>query len=453
MFKGIKKYKVNGYELDKDQVKAVTSKKRRILVLAGAGSGKSLTIIGRVKYLIHELNVNPKDILCISFTNDAVDSLKNDLNEKEVEVMTFHKLALKIIGRKKDILAEDMLTDVIMDSFSNDMLFGLYGMSKKDMYVLVRTFINLFKSNNYNLDMFYKFINKASKKDKVLLKEIMKCYICYESYLKRENLLDFNDMINEGIKMLDYSNVRYKYIIIDEYQDTSVTKFNFIKKLIKLSNASFFAVGDDFQSIYRFTGANLKIITDFRLYFPFSKIFKLRNTYRTPDELIKIAGKFIMKNKNQIKKRLCSKNKLSSSVEVVYYEDLNKSIKGIIREDKINNLFILSRNNKDLNEVDKLEIKHRKLTIHKSKGLQSDYVFIIGLNNNKNGFPNKIKDHDILKYVNNYKDYYPYEEERRLFYVAFTRCKKKVYLFVQKDNESIFIKEIKRYKSIVIREK
>lgn len=453
MFKGIKKYKVNGYELDKDQVKAVTSKRRRILVLAGAGSGKSLTIIGRVKYLIHELNVKPKDILCISFTNDAVDNLKNDLNEKEVEVMTFHKLALKIIGRKKEILAEDMLTDVIMDSFSNDTLFGLYGMSKKDMYVLVRTFINLFKSNNYNLDMFYKFINKASKKDKVLLKEIMKCYICYESYLKRENLLDFNDMINEGIKMLNYSNVRYKYIIIDEYQDTSVTKFNFIKKLIKLSNASFFAVGDDFQSIYRFTGANLKIITDFKLYFPFSKIFKLRNTYRTPDELIKIAGKFIMKNKNQIKKRLCSKNKLTGSVEVVYYDDLNKSIKDIIREDKINNLFILSRNNKDLNEVDKLEIKHRKLTIHKSKGLQSDYVFIIGLNNNKNGFPNKIKDHDILKYVNNYKDYYPYEEERRLFYVAFTRCKKKVYLFVQKDNESIFIKEIKRYKSIVIREK
>ncbi len=453
MFKRIKKYKVNGYELDKDQVKAVTSKRRRILVLAGAGSGKSLTIIGRVKYLIHELNVNPKDILCISFTNDAVDNLKNDLNEKEVEVMTFHKLALKVIGRKKDILTEDMLTDVIMDSFSNDTLFGLYGMSKKDMYVLVRTFINLFKSNNYNLDMFYKFINKANKKDKVLLKEIMKCYICYESYLKRENLLDFNDMINEGIKMLDYYNVRYKHIIIDEYQDTSVTKFNFIKKLIKLSNASFFAVGDDFQSIYRFTGANLKIITDFKLYFPFSKIFKLKNTYRTPDELIKIAGKFIMKNKNQIKKRLCSKNKLTGSVEVVYYEDLNKSIKGIIREDKINNIFILSRNNKDLNEVDKLEIKHRKLTIHKSKGLQSDYVFIIGLNNNKNGFPNKIKDHDILKYVNNYKDYYPYEEERRLFYVAFTRCKKKVYLFVQKDNESIFIKEIKRYKSIIIREK
>ncbi len=452
MFKKNKKIKINGYELDRKQFKAVTSKRKNILVLAGAGSGKSLTIIGRVKYLIHKLNVNPKDILCISFTNDAVNNLKNDLNEKEVEVMTFHKLALKVIGRKKEILTEDMLTDIIMDSFSNDMLFGLYGMSKKDMYGLIRTFINLFKSNNYTLDMFYKFINKANKKEKILLKEIMKCYICYESYLKKENLLDFNDMINEGIKKLDYSGVRYKHIIIDEYQDTSVTKFNFIKKLIKLSNASFFAVGDDFQSIYRFTGANLKIITDFKTYFPFAKIFKLKNTYRTPDELIKISGKFIMKNKNQIKKRLRSINKLINSIEIVYYDDLNKGIKDIIREDKINNLFILSRNNKDLDKVDKLGISYRKLTIHKSKGLQSDYVFIIGLNNNQNGFPNKVKDNEILKYVNNYKEYFPYEEERRLFYVALTRCKKKVYLFVSRENESIFIKEIKRYKNVQIRE-
>ncbi len=453
MIKRKKRLVINGYDLDKNQIKAVTSKRKNILVLAGAGSGKSLTIVGRVKYLIHELNVNPKDILCISFTNDAVNNLKDNLKEKDVEVMTFHKLALKVIRRKKEILTEDMLTDVIMDSFSNDTLFGLCGMSKKEMYGLIKTFIILFKSNNYTLDMFYKFINKANKKDKVLLKEIMKCYICYESYLKKENLLDFNDMINEGIKNLDYSGIRYKHIIVDEYQDTSYTKFNFIKKLIKLSSASFFAVGDDYQSIYRFTGANLKIITDFKLYFPFGKIFKLRNTYRSPNELVKIAGKFIMKNKNQIKKRLCSINKLTNSVEIVYYDDLNISINDVIKKDIINNLFILSRNNSDLEKVDKLEINYRKLTIHKSKGLQSDYVFIIGLNNNKNGFPNKIKDHDILRYVNNYKEYYPYEEERRLFYVALTRCKKKVYLFVQEDNESIFIKEIKRYKNVVVREK
>lgn len=449
----MKQYNINGYKLDKTQTKVVLSKRKKILVLAGAGSGKSLTIIARVKHLIHDLNVNPRKILCISFTNDAVENLKKDLNEKDVDIMTFHKLALKIIGKKREVLTEDMLMDIIIDSFSNDTLFGLYQMTKKEMYSLVNVFINLFKSNNYSLDMFYKFISRARNKEKILLKEIMKCYICYESYLKKEGLLDFNDMINDGIKSLDYSSIRYKHIIIDEYQDTSLTKFLLIKKMLRLSNASFFAVGDDFQSIYRFTGSNIKIITNFKRYFPLGKVFKLKNTYRTPDELIKIAGKFIMKNHVQIRKKLSSTNKELNSVEIIYYENLNSKINDVIATDKINNLFILSRNNMDLEKINVININFRKLTIHKSKGLQEDYVFIIGLHNNKNGFPNKNKDHEILRYVNNYKEYYPYEEERRLFYVALTRCKKKVYLFVPKDNPSIFIKELIKYKKVKIREK
>ena len=442
-------------KLDKYQKKAVKCKRKNILVLAGAGSGKTFVIISRVKYLIYNLNVNPKDILCISFTNDAVDKLKNDLKDEKIDVLTFHKLALKIIGRKKEVLNEDMLFDIILDSFSNDKLYGLYKMGKQDICILIKTFINLFKSNNYSLDMFYTFIRKADAKDKILLKEIMKCYICYESYLNKENVMDFNDMINIAIDKLDKCNVRYKYIIIDEYQDTSFTKLNLIKKLILLSNASLFAVGDDFQSIYRFTGSDIKIITNFRRYFPFAKIIKLKYIYRNSYELIKVAGKFIMKNPFQIRKKLLSKFKLKNPIEIIYYDDLNYSINNVIKNEEIDDLFILSRNNYDLEKIkinDFKNINFRKLTIHKSKGLQKDYVFIINMNNNVNGFPNKYIDHPILKYVNNYKEYYPYEEERRLFYVALTRCKKKVYLFAPKDNPSIFIKELlKINKQIKIR--
>ena len=143
---------------------------------------------------------------------------------------------------------------------------------------------------------------------------------------------------------------------------------------------------------------------------------------------------------------------MKNSVEIVYYDDLNTSINSVVKEDNIDDLFILSRNNHDLENVDKLNINYRKLTIHKSKGLQSDYVFVINLNDNKNGFPNKIKDHEILRYVNGYKEYYPYEEERRLFYVALTRCKKKVYLFSPKNNPSMFVKEISKYKKVNVRE-
>lgn len=267
--------------------------------------------------------------------------------------------------------------------------------------------------------------------------------------------MDFNDMINIAIDKLDNCNVRYKYIIIDEYQDTSLVKLNLIKKLISLSNANLFAVGDDFQSIYRFTGSDIKIITNFRRYFPFAKIIKLKYTYRNSYELIKVAGKFILKNPFQIRKKLLSKFKLKNPIEIIYYDDLNYSINNVIKENNINNLFILSRNNYDLEKIkinDFKNINFRKLTIHKSKGLQKDYVFIINMNNNVNGFPNKYIDHPILKYVNNYKEYYPYEEERRLFYVALTRCKKKVYLFAPKDNPSIFIKELlKINKQIKIR--
>ena len=444
------------YKLDKYQKKAVKCKRKSILILAGAGCGKTFIIVSRVKYLINSLNINPKDILCISFTNDAVNKLKEDLEDDRVEVLTFHKLSLKIIGRKKEVLAEDMLFDIIINSFSNDKLYGLYKMGKQDMCILIKTFINLFKSNNYSLDMFYTFINKADYKDKILLKEIMKCYICYESYLNKENLMDFNDMINFAIDMLDKSNVRYKYIIIDEYQDTSLTKLNLIKKLIYLSNANLFAVGDDFQSIYRFTGSDIRIITNFRKYFPFAKIIKLKYTYRNSYELIKIAGKFIMKNPFQLRKKLLSKIRFKNPIEIIYYDDLNYSINNVIKEDRVDNLFILSRNNKGLDNVrinSSNNINYKKLTIHKSKGLQSNYVFVINMNNNSNGFPNKYIDHPILKYVNNYNEYYPYEEERRLFYVALTRCIKKVYLFAPKDNPSCFIKEIEKYKNVLIRKK
>ena len=438
-------------KLDKYQLKAIKSKRKIILLLAGAGCGKTYTIVNKVRYMIKKLGVKKEEILCISFTNDSVNKLKKDLSDDKVEVLTFHKLALKIIGMQKDVLTEDLLTDVIIDSFSNNTLLGLYKMSKEDMVNLIKTFINLFKSNNYNIDKFYTFINKAKDKEKHLLKEIMKCYICYETYLNKENIIDFNDMINLAIEKLDISKITYKYIIIDEYQDISYSKLMLVKKLVKLSNAHLFLVGDDFQSIYRFTGSNINVITHFRKYFPLAKIIKLRRTYRNSKELIKIAGKFIMKNPNQIRKRLISNIRCHNPVEIVYYNDLNYEINKIISEDNIDDLLILSRNNKDLEDLNIKNIKYNKMSVHKSKGLEAKYVFLINVNAQANGFPNRYVDHEVLRYVNNYKEYYPYEEERRLFYVALTRCIKKIYIFTCKDNESIFIKEIKKYSNVIVK--
>lgn len=436
---------------DYNQLKAIETKRKKVLVLASAGCGKTYTIKERINYLTDILKIEPKDILCISFTNDAVNNLKENIN-KNVDVLTFHKLALKIINNKKEILEDGMLYHIINDCFNNDILLGLYKINRNEMINLIEAFINRFKSNNYEIDEFYKMINKADRNDKLLLKEIMKYYICYETYLQKENLIDFNDMINLAIKKIDYNNdIKYKYIIIDEYQDISKTKFLLIKKLIKKNNSYLFAVGDDFQSIYKFIGSNIKYITNFKKYFLFSKIYKLKTTYRNSNELISVASKFILKNPRQIYKSIKSNISIENPVNIIYYENLNDSINKIIKEDNIDNLFVLGRNNKDINYIKIQNINYKKMTIHKSKGLQSDYIFVVNLNNSYNGFPNKIKENKIFNYLENNKEDYLYGEERRLFYVALTRCKRKVYLFAPIYNPSCFVKEIEKYKNVIIR--
>lgn len=161
-----------------------------------------------------------------------------------------------------------------------------------------------------------------------------------------------------------------------------------------------------------------------------------------------------MRNKRQVRKCLRSDISIDNPVNVIWYDDLLSSMLKIIKTDKLDNIFVLGRNNDDVKSVVLNNVNYQKMTVHRSKGLQADYVFVVGLTDFKNGFPNKFTDHKILKYVNDNKEYYPYEEERRIFYVALTRCIKKVYLFVPRKNPSLFVKELlKQYKNVVIREK
>ena len=178
------------------------------------------------------------------------------------------------------------------------------------------------------------------------------------------------------------------------------------------------------------------------------------NTYRNPQELIDIAGKFIMKNKHQIKKELRSSKHNISPIKILLSNDKINSLKRILKLTNSNDIFVIGRNNKDIkmyidneysNEKDIYtynNIQFRYLTIHKSKGLESEIVIIINAQDDILGIPSKIKNEKIIKYVNNTKDYYPYEEERRLFYVALTRTKNEVYIISSKAKPSVFIKEL-----------
>lgn len=435
-------------KLDKYQSKAVLCNKRAYLVVAGAGSGKTLTIVSKVDYL-KKHGIKEKNVLCISFTNETVNSLKNRLEENNlhVDVKTFHRLSLDILKNEYSVSSNKLLNYIIDEYFNSiiyhDETYKLLNDSININYLknVVLTFINQLKSLNLNQDYVLSLLrDKIPNEHKIILVFIFKIYIIYQEELRSENKIDFNDMINFAIKKIDYLKYfKYSYIIIDEYQDTSDSKYLLIKKLMDKFNINLMAVGDDYQSIYSFTGCNLKMFTNFKKYFTKSKIIKMKNTYRNPHDIVEISRRFILKNRNQINKRLRSNKYLNNSINIVYIKDEEKAFLKIIKD--LDNIFVLGRNNKDLDNVKKISVdKHiNYLTVHKSKGLEEDNVIILNVIDDPLGFPNKIKENEVLNYLMNYDQL---EEERRLFYVALTRAKEKVFLFTIKGRESIFIKEL-----------
>ena len=498
-------YKIGKYILDEQQTNIVLDESKHLLVVAGAGSGKTLTILGKIDYLIKEKHINPKNILCISFTKEASNSLKNKLKKElniDLNVYTFHKLGLEIIKKYEnfDITDEYTLDNIIEEFFKVD-CFNKYNLknvlkffelpNKKEYakflnnklkfnkyLILFKTFIHLFKANDYKLEDFIVFLNKAKSifnwknyyKEKAFLKLTLNIYLKYQSYLKENGEIDFDDMLIKSRKYVErYGfNNDIKYVIIDEFQDTSKVRFNLIKAILDKTGARLMVVGDDFQSIYRFTGCDLDVFVNFQNYFNDSKIMKIETTYRNSQELITSAGLFIMKNKQQIKKNLKSDKHIKKPIKIVYYNNATKSFKNLLTYlNKLNknNILVIGRNNKDIYKYidkdfkyDETQLKYlnhlnmslRYLTAHTSKGLEEDDTIIINMEDSLLGFPSQIEDSKVLRFVSNKTNTIKYDEERRLFYVALTRTKNNVYLLVPKNNPSMFIQElVNDYKNLI----
>lgn len=494
------KIKVGKYYLDKEQTKIVLDKSQHLLVVAGAGSGKTLTILGKLKYLIEEKNIDPKEIMCISFTAKASDDLRKKIKEDlnlSVDVYTFHKLALSILkGHEQyDIAEANLLDDMIRQYIRieapkrketlSPLLkhFKLQNKKEYQNYIeanekeiaslerLLSTFIHLFKANNFTLDDFLKFKQKALltfnlnkyRREKFLLTLAVTIYLRYTEYLEENDEIDFDDMLIKAKKYVDKYGVfhKIKYIIIDEYQDTSSVRFELIKSILEKTNASLVAVGDDFQSIYRFTGCDLSLFLDFQKTFRDGKILKIQNTYRNSCELITVAGNFVMKNRAQMKKKLRSQKTIDKPIVIKEYEYAKAALTNCILtayNRQPGEILIIGRNNRDIDyylDKDKFKmngdtiisytypgIPIKYMTAHKSKGLESDNVILINLTDDTLGFPNQMKDDEILRFVSPHSSKYPFDEERRLFYVALTRTKNRVFLLTPKKNPSQFVSEL-----------
>ena len=443
--------------MNEKQLEAVKSLENT-LVVAGAGSGKTFTIVNKIKYLLDNNIYKENELLVISFTNESVNDLKRKI-DYDLDIMTFHKLAITLINNPDMKISNEYYLKFIINEYFNS--YGKYNkkqnklikrilqeMDIDNLKKLIFTFINLYKSNyndiNYLLNLFQKshFINK------IYFKIILEIYHIYNQEIESSNLYDFNDMIKIATNNINNNIIKtnYKYIIIDEFQDTSLNRFKLIDAIMKQNNAKIFVVGDDYQSIYRFSGCNLDIFLNFNKLVSNLNIINLDYNYRNPKEIIDVANSFIMKNKNQIKKEtICLKN-INKPIKICFYKNKRTAIEKILKYIDTKYL-ILGRNNKD---KDLFNVQDKPfLTIHKSKGLEEDNIILINLTNNNNSLPSKIKNHKIINKLIK-TDYYPYEEERRLFYVALTRTRNNIYLLVPKSNYSIFIKELmKNYKNYI----
>ena len=271
-------------------------------------------------------------------------------------------------------------------------------------------------------------------------------------------------MINNATNSIDKTN--YKYIIIDEYQDISYQRFLLIKKISDTSNSKIIAVGDDFQAIYSFSGSEVNLFLDFKKILGYCSLSFITNTYRNSKELIDIAGSFVMQDKSQIKKELNSSKHLKYPIILVKYKNcitkLNYCISKIVEEYPNKNILILGRYNFDINpylgKYFKLENNKVKsllypnlditfLSVHSSKGLGYDNVIILNCNSLVYGFPSNVKTDDLLNLISIKSDIL---EERRLFYVALTRTKNKVYILYDEKYKSPFVSEIEKYKNVLI---
>ena len=352
----------------------------------------------------------------------------------------------------------------------------------KDKYIykliiFMMKFIEQYKTTGYDDGGFAILRERTDNPRTLLFLDIAEqVYHHYQSVLKQRNQIDFADMINDAhfyLQEIERQNVTlpYKYIIIDEFQDIARQRFILTKRLSQITQAKVVAVGDDWQSIYAFSGSDITLFTRFLELMGAGTELKITHTYRNSQELIDIAGGFVQRNTSQIRKQLISPKHLENPIVLEVFDDsvkpmerLADTIEHIIGEilseyGEQSSILLIGRYNYDMyklyrtnrfSELPGGAIRSEKypnakitfMTAHSSKGLGYDNVILINMFEGKFGFPCQIEDDPIIKLVTYEDNSMPFAEERRLFYVAMTRTKNRVYIAAPKTKPSRFLVEL-----------
>ncbi|CEO38739.1 DNA helicase IV [Photobacterium kishitanii] len=466
------------------------------LVLAGAGTGKTSVLIARAGYLIASQAAVPEDILMLSFGRKAAEEMTDRLKEKvsdRVKVATFHSLGSQIIRDvehdKPNVASITLdtrarsawLARMLIEQWNNSTSANKWqrhltqwrvpGFSKENsmeqqaeneqLQAWVWRHIELLgQSGMKKEELIEAIINNNNPAMRPRMKSeltlLWPCYQAYLQHLKVKKQIDFNSMIEVATEYVKDGKFisPWRYIMVDEYQDISPQRLALIEALCHQKVAghttpTLFAVGDDWQAIYHFAGADVNLTTDFESRFGNSCTTELSTTYRFNSMIGEVANVFIQQNPSQIKKQLTSFTKQSKKAVTLLATDLLPQ--ELIRlskhyENKTTKVLILGRNNKQRpekfetwkNQWPQLNLEY--MTCHSSKGREADYVFIVDVN--KGIFPSPDRETGLAAIMQSRTETYNDAEERRLFYVALTRAKKHVWVCADPDKTSPFINEL-----------
>ncbi len=381
-------------------------------------------------------------------TTSSADFHYSDIREK-----------LKTLLEKADVSIQEKT-----DAELYDMVLPPNSKHEKAFIRLVVTFVTLIKSSCKSVDeVLRQTKNAGDERSTFIIKNIFQpVYKRYIEELANINQIDFTDAILQATDICRSSHpVKYDYIIVDEFQDISVDRYNFLKVLREGNPpAKLYCVGDDWQSIYRFSGSDMALFNQFSDYFGQTEINKIETTYRFGEPLVSLSSQFIQRNEAQIKKNIHPFNpQVKTELQFCDYErrDYCNVIGQLVASIPLDkSVFLLGRYSfddyylsfmyKSVKEGNRFfyiigDRKIESLTVHKSKGLEADYVIILQCNKDTYGFPSLVSDDPVLNYVLTKSDQYPYGEERRLFYVAITRAKVKTYILYDRRFPSVFVDE------------
>ena len=417
---------------------------------------------------------------------------------KLIETYSYYNKQGILLEKLEELLIENGFT--IGKKNPKEILEMVFKIRKTQMFKsfseLIKTFINIFEANDLKIEDFNKFREISGNKVDVYTKKREKIFFditeeIYRKYLEytQGDEIDHNREITNALDLIESGKFdkNYEYILIDEYQDINFIRTKLLQRLKDKTNAKVFAVGDDWQSIYKFNGSDVNLFINFNDYFNNAETIKIEKSRRNSQEINDTSSKFILKNNNQIKKELKyykNDDYTPKPIKIVRYQEneldryktqkalyLEAIIKYILRFNKkpdlkilllgrqndsideyVNNSLFKQKKNKkhsDITYSKKKDLKIRFMTVHQSKGLEADEVVVLNLKNELLGFPSQIEDDPILNYIKT-PDEYKYADERRLFYVALTRTKNNVFLMStwERDDESEFISEIKSDRNV-----